>query len=296
MPTCRPRGNIKIAYNQGVIGIDAKPNGTGFWLTLKNGQTLDCEKLLIAAGSLRSSKAAAISRELGHSVQQLVPSLFTFHIQDSRLRGLAGISVDDAELFIPELNLKSRGPLLITHWGLSGPAVLRLSAWGARQIHEKNYQFKLRVNWLPSKNDSRQPVTLAELKKTHPRRKVCSANALPLPGRLWERLTQAARIPDSALWATLSKEKQTALDAQIAQAHFEVNGKSMHKEEFVTCGGITLKEIDFRTMESKVCPGLYYAGESLDIDGITGGFNFQAAWTTGRIAGEAMGQKLLARI
>jgi len=281
--------DVKIQTKCGLIAAQAKPNGAGFWLTLADTQTIECEKLLIASGSLRSSKSAAICRALGHTVEPLVPSLFTFHIQDPRIQNLAGISVANINVSIPDTRLSSRGPVLITHWGLSGPAILKLSAWGARDLHAMRYQFPIVVNWIPDMPGKSAHKTITEIKKRHPRRHVRSKTSLPIPHRLWERITRAANIDDETIWATLSKEHHQALAHQLNHSRFNVSRKSMNKEEFVTCGGVALKEVNFKTMESKIYPGLYFAGESLNIDGVTGGFNFQAAWTTGRLAGQAMG-------
>lgn len=280
--------NVKIVKNCGLIAAQAKPNGAGFWLTLTGEQTIQCEKLLIASGSLRSSKSAAICRNLGHTIEQLVPSLFTFHIHDPRLHGLAGITVPHVEASVPETQLSTQGPLLITHWGLSGPAILKLSAWGARELHAMNYQFPVMINWIPDTHGNSAHQAITAMKKQHPRRHVCSSVSLPIPSRLWERITQTAHIDSNTIWATLTNEKHQQLAHQLNQSKFAVTRKSMNKEEFVTCGGIALKEINFKTMESKICPSLYFAGESLNIDGVTGGFNFQAAWTTGILAGRAM--------
>lgn len=280
--------NVKIVKNCELIAAQAKPEGAGFWLTLSGEQTIQCEKLLIASGSLRSSKSHAICRSLGHTIEQLVPSLFTFHIRDPLIHGLAGISVANVEVTVPTTPLSSTGPLLITHWGLSGPAILKLSAWGARELHAMNYRFPVVINWLPNAICSSAHKAINDIKKQHPRRHVCSRANLPIPNRLWERITQAAHIDKDTIWATLTNDKQQGLVHQLSQTRFEVMRKSMNKEEFVTCGGIALEEINFKTMESKRCPSLYFAGESLNIDGITGGFNFQAAWTTGMLAGQGM--------
>jgi hypothetical protein len=178
--------------------------------------------------------------------------------------------------------------LLITHWGLSGPAILRLSAWGARELHERNYNFPLQINWLPQFNEEKLAAELQARRKSNPARLVVNSPVAPLPARLWEKLVLAAGVAAGTRWSALSRAAQQKLVQQLLRTEFPVTGKSLNKDEFVTCGGVRLNEVDFKTMESKICPGLFFAGEVLDIDGITGGFNFQSAWTTGWLAGRAM--------
>jgi predicted Rossmann fold flavoprotein len=212
-----------------------------------------------------------------------VPSLFTFRIEVPWVRELAGASVPDVELSIPETKLKSKGPLLFTHWGLSGPAVLRLSAWGARILHAKNYNVSLSVKW----SDTRLS-DLASHAQSHGAKLVINAPITPISQRIWQALVKLALIPSDRRWSSLSRAEHQKLFEALSNTTLPVTGKSLNKDEFVTCGGVALDEVNFKTMESKVCPGLYFAGELLDIDGITGGFNFQAAWTTGWIAGQSM--------
>ena len=181
-----------------------------------------------------------------------------------------------------------RGPLLITHSGVSGPAVLRLSAWGARILHELDYQFILRVRWLPEFNEDEIRTELESLRRSRPNRRVINSPIVPLPARLWEQLVLAARIHREMRWTTLPRAQANELSRFLSRSELEVHGKSLNKEEFVTCGGVSLREINFKTMESRITPGLYFAGELLDVDGITGGFNFQAAWATGWLAGHAL--------
>jgi predicted Rossmann fold flavoprotein len=214
--------------------------------------------------------------------------LFTFHIETPWLRELAGVSVESVEALVPDARLRECGALLVTHWGLSGPVILRLSAWGARKLAASNYRFPLRINWLPHLKPETLLAEFERRRKTQPARLVVNAPVPPLAARLWEGLVKAARLAHEIRWAALSRSAQHRLVQQLVRSEFTVSGKSLNKEEFVTCGGVWLKEINFRTMESVQCPGLYFAGELLDLDGITGGFNFQAAWTTGWIAGTAM--------
>ncbi len=259
-----------------------------FALHLTTGETAECDRLLIATGGNKSNAGFEIARRFGHTVSPPVPSLFTFHINDPRLAGLSGVSVEDAATAVVGTELKEQGPLLVTHWGMSGPAILKLSAWGARQLHDAGYKFKLRVNWAPRYHVEALRATLESARAANPRKQVTTWCPLGLPLRLWERLVVAAGAAPDGTWAGLGNVALRAITAQVAEGEFAVDGKSLFKEEFVTCGGVRLAEIDFKTMESRLAPGLHFAGEVLDIDGLTGGFNFQAAWTTGRLAGQAM--------
>jgi predicted Rossmann fold flavoprotein len=219
-----------------------------------------------------------------------VPSLLPFHVVDPRIKGLEGVAAPSAVASAVGTRLREAGPVLVTHWGLSGPAILRLSAWGARELHAVGYRFTLSVNWAGTCTAAQAKSSLEADRASHPRRKVATANPFGLPSRLWERLVAAAGIAPEAVWAGVSNDLLRALSAQATASEFAVTGKSMNKEEFVTCGGVRLGEVDMATMESRICPGLFLAGEALDIDGITGGFNFQSAWTTGWQAGRAMAQ------
>ncbi len=264
------------------------PARTGFWVTLTDGAEVRCERLIVATGGNRSSAGFTIAEALGHTVEPLVPSLFTFHIDDARLIGLSGVSLEEAAVSVPGTKLRAAGPLLVTHWGLSGPAILKLSAWGARELAARNYEFSLAVNFAPPHTRESLVRELAGVREKNPRKQLTTWSPLPMPQRLWERLVTASGIAATTPWTAVGNAALNALAAQLTAAEFKVVGKSLFKDEFVTCGGVKLSEVDFRRMESRVCPGLHFAGEVLDIDGVTGGFNFQAAWTTGRIAGEAM--------
>jgi predicted Rossmann fold flavoprotein len=249
---------------------------------------LSCDRLLLATGGCRTVAAGQLAVSLGHTLEPPVPSLFTFHIATPWLRELAGISVESAEVSVVGTGLRERGPLLITHWGLSGPVILRLSARGARELHESNYQFPLLVNWLPGWNIERLSTELSARRQKQPAKLIVNINLAPLPSRLWEQLVRASGISRDTRWSALSRSAQHQLVQQLTRTELSVTGKSLNKDEFVTCGGVRLGEVNFKTMESRICPGLYFAGELLDIDGITGGFNFQAAWTTGWLAGRAL--------
>ncbi len=252
--------------------------------TLSGVQPFD--KIMLATGG--STTAWEWLGGLGHSIVPPVPSLFTFNTKDTRLRDLAGVSTPRAWLRIPGTKLSAEGPLLVTHWGLSGPAVLRISAWGARDLHEMGYKFPLEVNFLGEKNPLGAEEFLNKIKLESGKKLVAANTQMNLPTRLWQRLVEAAGITAERRWADLGKTDLQAFSSQIAAAQFQVTGKSTFKEEFVTAGGVSLKELNFKTFESKICPGLFMAGEVLDLDAITGGFNFQAAWTGGWLAGQAM--------
>lgn len=263
-----------------------KCTGGGFFLGISNGQLMECDRLLWAGGGCRPEGHPVIA--LGHSLMPPVPSLFTFQIDTPWLRALPGISVASAQVSVPGTDLKERGPLLITHTGLSGPVVLRLSAWGARELHGLRYEFPLRINWLPQTNRDSLFDEFQSRRESSGGQTILRTRWNPLPARLWESLViQSGILPDTK-WARLSRAEALNLACLLISTELLVRGKSTHKEEFVTCGGIPLPEVDFKTMESRIVPGLHFAGEALDIDGITGGFNFQAAWTTGWIAGHAM--------
>lgn len=244
-----------------------------------------CHKLMLATGS--NPKVWTLLKKIGHTIVPAVPSLFTFNIKDERIKGLAGIATE-AEVKIEGEKLESSGPLLITHWGMSGPAVLKLSAWGARELNNLEYNFKIRVNWLPGKTEADVLDELKEFKFSVSRQQLSTRPQFELPKRLWQSIVLASKINQETKWADLNKDQLKNLSEQLTNAVYQVNGKSTFKEEFVTAGGIDLKEIDFKTFESKIHKNLYFAGEILNIDAITGGFNFQNAWTGGYIAAQAM--------
>src|SRR5690606_23653280 len=268
-------------------GTDAAAGGRKFAVEFTDGSTGEFDRVLIATGGNKGSVGLTIAAELGHKIVPPVPSLFTFHIEDARIRGLEGLAVSDVVTTVPGTKLRETGPLLVTHWGMSGPAVLKLSAWGARELAGRDYKFKLGVSWSGGTTQA-AVAALTATRAEAVRRLVVNANPFGLPARLWERLVAAAGISPETVWGHVSNKSLQALAAQTAAAEFAVEGKSLNKEEFVTCGGVALGGVDFRTMESRVCPGLFFAGEVLDIDGVTGGFNFLAALTTGWRAGRAM--------
>jgi predicted Rossmann fold flavoprotein len=265
-----------------------------FQVTLRSGQVMLADKVLLASGS--SPQGHTIARDLGHTIESSVPSLFTFNVKDPRIEGLAGVAVNPALVKLAvsasggDQKLEQTGPVLITHWGLSGPAVLKLSAWGARALHDSHYRAKLTVNWLPKYNLDSLKKELLMVKSQLPRRTIAASCPVMIPRRLWESLTFSAGIAPDLKWSDLPNKSLNKLMLELLQGQYDITGKGVFKEEFVTCGGVNLKQVDFKTMESKICPGLYFAGEVLDIDGVTGGFNFQSAWTTGWLAGQAMGE------
>lgn len=265
-----------------------------FTVELKSGEVLNCDRLLLATGS--NPQGYAIAKALGHTIEPPVPSLFTFNIPDSRLQGLAGISANEVRLQLPDAGktLKEQtGPLLITHWGVSGPAVLKLSAWGARFLHEQHYQTSLLINWLPQYNQEYLRDLLLKVKSQLAKRQIVSSCPVPVPKRLWQSLVTHVGIGAEERWAEVSKKALNQLIQELLQGRYLIQGKGVFKDEFVTCGGVRLKEVDFKTMESRLVPGVHFAGEILDIDGVTGGFNFQSAWTTGWLAGQAMGNRVV---
>lgn len=244
------------------------------------------ERVLVASGS--NETVWAMLAQLGHGIVPPVPSLFTFNAKDGRLRDLAGVSVPLAAVQIEGARLNAAGPLLITHWGFSGPAILRLSAWGARELNRLNYHFSIKINWLGETSGRDIFAELNRFKSENAKKLVAVHAQFGLRQRLWERLAAAAGISAALRWGDAGKTTLQALAAQLTAGIFAVNGKSTFKEEFVTAGGVDLREVNFKTFESKLFPGLFFAGEVLDIDAITGGFNFQAAWTGGWVAGNAM--------
>jgi predicted Rossmann fold flavoprotein len=279
--------SVKLFLNRGLERAVKTADG-GFELELSDGEKISCGKLLLATGGCRAAVAGELAVSLGHKLEPPVPSLFTFHIATPWLRALAGISVEPVEVSVVGAKLREHGALLVTHWGLSGPVILRLSAWGARELHELDYKFPLQINWLPQFNAEKIAAEFQSRRDSQPAKFIVNTPIAPLPSRLWEQLVLAAGIARDTRWAAISRATQHNLIRQLARTEFQVTGKSLNKDEFVTCGGVKLGEVNFKAMESKICPGLFFAGELLDIDGITGGFNFQAAWTTGWIAGRAM--------
>ncbi|MBF0693858.1 MAG: NAD(P)/FAD-dependent oxidoreductase [Flavobacterium sp.] len=255
------------------------------WKIDTQNESYSSSKLVMATGS--STKIWEMLQEKGHAIISPVPSLFTFNTKDKRISNLPGVATM-ANVEVKNTKLEAHGPLLITHWGMSGPAILKLSAWGARILNEKKYQFTVVVNWLPDFSTSDIESELRDLKQSAAKKLVSKRIHFELPNRLWESLVSASGIDTDTKWADLTKIQLQNLANQLTASQFEINGKSTFKEEFVTAGGIDLKEINFKTFESKLHETLYFAGEIVNIDAITGGFNFQNAWTSGHIVGSAL--------
>lgn len=273
---------ISVLTGQSVQSIFRK---NGFWKVETQSENYLAEKVILATGS--NPKIWEMLQTFGHAIVSPVPSLFTFNIKDSRIKDLPGVS-SVVSVKVKDTKLSATGPLLITHWGMSGPAILKLSAWGARILHDKNYQFTIYVNWLNDVDTEDAEKILKDLKQEHAKKAVSKKSPFKFPNRLWESLVLASGIEVETKWADLSKNQLQNLTQQLTNATFQVHGKSTFKEEFVTAGGIDLKEINFKTMESKLHKNLYFAGEIVNIDAITGGFNFQNAWTSGFIVASAI--------
>lgn len=275
---------VEVRTQTRVDAVEALP--TGGFKVICGKENLKADKVLIATGS--SAAVWNSLRDMGYNLVAPVPSLFTFNIPDKSLHALAGLAFNAKVSVEGQTALKAEGAVLVTHWGLSGPAVLRLSAWGAVWLHSVDYKCNIHINSLPSYSVDDIRERLAELKQQHPKKQIATHSQFDLPLRWWQWLVQRGEIPAETTWANVSKNHINALVAQLHGAQLPVTGKSTFKDEFVTAGGVDLKEVDFQTFESKRHKGLFFAGEVLNIDAITGGFNFQAAWTGAWIAGEAM--------
>jgi thioredoxin type arsenate reductase len=297
---------VEVRTSCPVEAVIPATSGTGFTVRLAGGEILTCEKLLLATGGRTSSKSAlggtsvadgySIAKDLGHTIVEPVPSLFTFRIDDPLLAGLAGVSIPEARIRLSDeadrgKALRQTGPVLVTHHGLSGPAVLRFSAWGARRLHDMSYRFEIAVDWCPNRSSNDLDADLQDWSRRNGKQLIPTAGPVELPRRLWAALVTRARISDETKWADLDRQARLRLVSALVDTRLAVTGKDTFKEEFVTCGGVPLRQIDFQTMASRVQPGLYLAGELLDIDGVTGGFNFQSCWTTGHLAGRGMADR-----
>jgi len=269
---------------------EASPsNAQSFQVTTDKDEELIAKSILLATGGTRLAAGARLAQSMGHELIVNVPSLFAFNIDDPRINELPGVSVPEAQVSVDGMKISprlTRGPLLVTHHGLSGPGILKLSAWGARKLHDRDYRFPISINWLP---DHDVEKTLKETRQSWGKRRVRGrAPFEQFPKRLWEKLCISAGVVDDCIWSQLQKDAASRLATELVAGQFQVSGKSINKDEFVTCGGVRLPDVNLKTMESKIQPGLYFAGEVLDIDGITGGFNFQNAWTSGYLAGSSV--------
>ena len=310
---------IAIKTRQNVTSMTPPESKGDYWTVETNDTIYKAPKVMMATGS--NPRIWKMLEDLGHKIIPPVPSLFTFNIDDDRIEGLAGLSVPNALVTVMGSKLKAEGPLLITHWGMSGPGILKLSAWGARELAEKNYDFDIKVNWLnylilsednvhrfqqqqtdssnilpshfrfleKSINFDSVRALLKQIKNESSKKQISTHSILNLPNRFWKKLTASASIDPQLKWADANKKQINKLALELVEGTFHVSGKSTFKEEFVTAGGVDLKEVNFKRFESKRFPNLFFAGEVLNIDAITGGFNFQAAWTGAWICGEAMG-------
>ena len=276
--------NIEIKLNCAVASI--KKNNDEFEIVFANEEKYLCNKILVATGGSPKQESYKWLEDIGHKIIKPVPSLFSFTLKPHLLQGLEGVSVENAELKI--FNHKFTGPVLITHMGLSGPAIIKLSSFAARDLSECDYKADLKINWIPRHNTESIFESLKKIRSHDKDKTVSSSGYFSLPYRLWCRLIELAKIFEDKRWQEISNDKLRILSEVIVNGTYKITGKSPFKEEFVTCGGVSLKDVDFKTMESKKCKGVYFAGEVLDIDGLTGGFNFQSAWSTGYIAGKAI--------
>ena len=280
------RYGVEIWMNKEVKAVN-KVND-GFELLFSNDTSQVANFLCIASGGYPKSTQFEWLHQIGHTIESPVPSLFTFNMPGNPINALMGISVERAQVKIMGSKLAEEGPLLITHWGMSGPAILKLSAWGARELAAKNWQFGIIVNWLPAYNEQTLKDKFQLIRFDIAAQKISNRNPFLLPQRLWEYLLQQSGVNENSRWADLPAKEQNKLIKNICAQEFSVNGKTTFKEEFVTSGGIALEEVEHASMQSKIAPGLFFAGEVLNVDGVTGGFNFQNAWTTGWIAAKAI--------
>lgn len=279
------RLGVKVIKQQKVVKIIPPAGPKSLWQILSSDHTWQADNLLITTGS--NPAIWQMLKQLGHDIVNPVPSLFTFNIKDVRLSDMAGIALPKASVSIPHTDFQTDGPVLITHWGLSGPAILKLSAWAAVDLNACGYNFPVIINWL-GKEPSEVASQLQEFKTEQGKKLVKNLQPFDIPSRFWKKITGTLRFKEDLQWANLTKNQLQDITAQLTAAAFQVHGKSTFKEEFVTAGGVNLQEINFKTFESKKIKGLYFAGEVLNIDALTGGFNFQAAWTGAWIAATAI--------
>jgi predicted Rossmann fold flavoprotein len=276
---------VVVEMRQPILAMEKQ--GAGFDLTLRD-KTIYADKVIIANGGSPKKEGFDWLEKLGHTIESPVPSLFTFNMPDEEIKTLMGVSVEKVSARIRGAKLQSEGPLLITHWGMSGPAILKLSAWGARILNDMDYEFTVQVNWLGDTNEDKAREIFSKERELHPKRTVANSESFKLPNRLYQFLLAKLEIDPAITLEGLGKKNMNRLLNVLVNDEYKVEGKTTFKEEFVTCGGVRLSNVSMETMQSKVCPGMYFAGEVLDIDGVTGGFNFQAAWTTGFIAGKLL--------
>lgn len=280
------RNKTEVRFGKAVekIAKDAEQLNIHF----KDGSSYSADKVLISTGGFPKKEQFSWITDLGHSIEEPVPSLFTFNMPKHPITQLMGVSVSPVTIKIQGTKIIGRGPVLITHWGMSGPVVLRCSAWGARELHARNYDFRIFVNWLNDKTEDDIKEEIAYIRQESGKQLICNRNPFDLPKRLWEHMLSQCSIGENIKWGELSAKAQNKLITKLVNDEYHVSGKTTFKEEFVTAGGVKLSEVDAKTMESRVVSNLYFAGEILDIDGITGGFNFQHAWSSAYIAAKSM--------
>ena len=279
------RNKVQVFYHKAVEKIELLSTGK-FAIHFADSSIYECDRVIIAAGGFPKKEQYKWIENLGHTVQSPVPSLFTFNMPRHPVTELMGVSVPEVTIKIAGTKIMQQGPLLITHWGMSGPAILKTSAISARELADRNYDFKIIVNWLNETSDNDLKEMLLEIRKEQGKQLVHNKNPFNLPKRLWEYIVQQCGIKEDVKWGELSASAQNKLTEHLLRDIYHVKGKTTFKEEFVTCGGITLSEIDPQTMQSRKVPGLFFAGELLDVDGVTGGYNFQHAWSSGWIAAQ----------
>ena len=277
---------VEIKFNQSITSIEVEQNSFKLFTREDN---FSVERVIVTTGGQPKRSGLEWLEKLGHEIIEPVPSLFTFNMPSNPIRDLMGNVVEKATVKVEGTKLIGKGPLLVTHWGMSGPAILQLSAWGARVLFEKNYQFAVLVNWLDDEKEVDLHKRLDQIIREHGEKMIGNLNPFPMTSRLWNFLLEKTGIHPEMRWKDLGNKIRNKLVNTLLSDRYEVSGKTTFKEEFVTAGGISLHDVNFKTMESKLIPGMFFAGELLDIDGITGGFNFQAAWTTGFIAGKSAG-------
>jgi predicted Rossmann fold flavoprotein len=289
---------VEILMNRDVKKIESRKSKIenssdderAFKLFFSDSSFISCDFVCLACGGFPKSSMFDWLKALRHTIEEPVPSLFTFNMPGNSITELMGVVAEKAQVKIVGTKLSEEGPLLITHWGMSGPAILKLSAWGARELANKNYHFNILINWITNYNEQSLRESWQQLRNNLSAQKIANRNPFGLPNRLWIYLLNVSGIKEDIRWADLPGKEQNRLIKNLTAQEFEVKGKTTFKEEFVTCGGIKLSEVDANTMESKLVPQLYFAGEILDVDGITGGFNFQHAWTSGWIAAKSISE------
>ena len=277
---------VKVRLKSGVNSIERIGSK---WFVDINDERLEADDIIMAAGS--SSKIWKLLKSLGHRIVEPVPSLFTFNVADEKIHDLAGLSIANVKVKIKKKKSFTSGPLLFTHWGLSAPAILKLSSAEAPLLNELDYKFGILVDFIPDVNEEELSERLMDVQRSSTKN-IYNHNTFDFPRRFWNYLLSEAKVPEDRIWPELRKAEKSSLISSLKRMEYQVNGKSTFKEEFVTAGGVSLKEVNFKTMESKKASGLYFAGEVINIDGYTGGFNFQAAWTTSYLAASAISKKV----